>query len=236
MAWVRFSRVEVCAMSIRLALLTTLAAVSAPLAVQAADMQPVAPLDPAVAQAGVDWTGVYVGVNAGYSVGDFGTFTPAAGDHYSGDGALGGFQIGYNKQLGSVVIGVEGDVQAAGIDGSTGLPGGGASTDSSLDWVSTARGRIGYAFDKTLVYATAGAAVAGLDNEVSTPTGASHDDQTAWGLAVGGGVERALTDKLTLKAEYLYLDLDKEPVDAGPPDQSTEWDGHVMRLGANFKF
>ncbi|MGQ4273298.1 outer membrane protein [Terrihabitans sp. B22-R8] len=219
-------------MSKKLALLVIMAASAAPVAVRAADMPKIAPLDIAVQRAGYDWTGAYAGVNAGYSLGEFGTFTPAEGsDSFSGNGVLGGFQIGYNRQLGSVVIGVEGDVQASGIDGSTSFPAG-ATTESQLSWFSTVRGRVGYAFDRTLVYGTAGGAVAGLETEA----GGVSDDQTAWGLAAGAGVERALTDKLTLKAEYLYLDLQDKGVDTGVPDQNSEWDGHVMRFGANFKF
>ncbi|MDX6807012.1 outer membrane protein [Terrihabitans rhizophilus] len=204
-----------------------------PFGAQAADMPRIAPLDVAVQQAATDWSGAYAGVNAGYTLGEFGTFTPAAGasTSYDGDGAIGGFQIGYNKQLGRVVIGVEGDIQASGVDGSTSLAD--APTQSDLNWFSTLRGRIGYAFDKTLVYGTAGAAVGGIES--GTPGGGS-EDQTAWGLAAGAGIERELTKNLTLKAEYLYLDLEEKGFETAAGDQNTEWDGHVMRLGANFKF
>lgn len=77
---------------------------AAPFAAQAADA-PVAvtPLDAAIANSAHDWSGAFVGVNGGYAWGDSDT---SAGS-FSADGALGGFQIGYNKQLGSIVIGVE---------------------------------------------------------------------------------------------------------------------------------
>jgi outer membrane immunogenic protein len=218
-------------MATRLTLLC-LAAMAAPVAAQAADMPQIAPLDIAIANAGHDWTGAYAGVNAGGAIGDFGTFTPAGGDRFSGSGGLGGFQIGYNRQLGSVVIGVEGDVQATSIEGDTTLPAG-ASAETRLDWFATARGRIGYAFDRTLVYGTAGAGLGSIETEVP---GVGRDDQTAWGLAAGAGVERALTENLTLKAEYLYLDLEGKESDTGIADQNSEWDGHVMRFGANLKF
>src|ERR1044071_6263459 len=101
-----------------------------PFVAKAADAPIVSPLDAAIANAAHDWTGAYVGINGGYAFGDFDTSAGA----FSGDDVLGGFQIGFNKQLGSVVIGLEGDLQAAGIEGASG------PTSASLDWFSTARG------------------------------------------------------------------------------------------------
>lgn len=205
---------------------------AAPLAAQAADV-PVTPLDAAIANAAHDWAGAYLGVNAGYAWGEFSTAgIPTADDPtFDGSGALGGFQIGYNKQLGSVVIGLEADIQATGIDGDS--SGGGTTTTTSLDWFSTARGRVGYAFDHTFVYGTAGLAVTGL--EVSTP-GAGTDDKVLTGFTAGGGVEQSITDNLSLKAEYLYVDTEKKTFDAGGAETRAEWDGHVLRFGANLKF
>jgi outer membrane immunogenic protein len=127
---------------------------AAPFAAQAADAPVVNPLDVAIANSAHDWAGAYVGINGGYAWGDFDT---SAGD-FSGEDALGGFQIGYNKQLGSVVIGVEGDVQASAIDGASG------GTSTSLNWFSTARGRVGFAFDRFMIYGTGGAAMGGLES------------------------------------------------------------------------
>ena len=194
-----------------------------PFAAWGADAPVVTPIDVAIANAAHDWAGVYAGINGGYAWGDFDT-VPAG--TFSGDGALGGFQIGYNKQLGSLVIGVEGDFQAANIDGANGA----AST--SLNWFSTARGRVGYAFDSTLVYGTAGAAVAGVE---ASAAGAS-DDTTLFGIAAGAGIEQAVTKNLSLKAEYLYVDLESKDFSTGVANTSAEWDGHVMRFGANLKF
>ncbi len=208
---------------------------AAPLMAQAADVPAVGPLDIAIANASHDWAGAYAGLNVGYGWGEFSTEGAATVDdpNFRGDGPLGGFQIGYNKQLGSVVIGVEGDLQATGIEEST--TGGGETTTTSLDWFSTARGRIGYAFDSTLVYGTAGLAVGGLGASVSGPDGGS-DDKTALGWTAGAGVEQKITDNLSLKAEYLYMDTEKKSFDTSVAGTKAEWDGHVMRFGANFKF
>ncbi|BCJ90131.1 membrane protein [Terrihabitans soli] len=208
-----------------------------PSSVLAADAPVISPIDAAIVNAAHDWAGGYVGVNAGYGWGEFDADGPATLDDptYSGDGALGGFQIGYNKQLGTVVIGVEGDLQATNIEEST--TGGGATTTTSLDWFSTARGRVGYAFDQTgtLVYGTAGLAIGGVETSVSGAGGGS-DDQVLTGFAAGAGVEQSIADNLSLKAEYLYVDLQEKAFDAGTSETNAQWDGHVMRFGANLKF
>jgi outer membrane immunogenic protein len=209
---------------------------AAPFAAQAADQPAVSPLDAAIANSAHDWAGAYVGVNAGYAFGDFDTDGAATSDDptYSGEGALGGFQIGYNRQLGSLVIGVEGDLQAADIENST-TGAGATTTTTSLDWFSTARGRVGYAFDSTLFYGTGGLALGGVETSVSG-AGGDSDDKVLMGFAAGAGVEQAVTDNISLKAEYLYVDLQDKQFETGTNDTNAEWDGHVMRFGANLKF
>jgi len=206
---------------VRLACVAALSAM--PFAAWAADAPEISPLDLAITNATHDWAGAYVGVNAGYTWGDFDT-VPAGS--FSGDGALGGFQIGYNKKLGSFVIGLEGDVQASDMDGASG------TTATTLNWFCTARGRVGYAFDSTLLYGTVGAAVAGVETNVL----GARDEKTLVGLTAGAGVEQALSDRFSVKAEYLYVDLDSKTFDSGGTSTSAEWDGHVMRFGANLKF
>lgn len=208
-----------------------------PSTVHAADAPVISPIDAAIANAAHDWAGAYVGVNAGYAWGEFDTTGAATIDDptYSGRGALGGFQIGYNKQLGTFVIGVEGDLQATNIEDQT--SGGGATTTTSLDWFSTARGRVGYAFDQTntLVYGTGGLAVGGVETSVSGAGGGSGD-KVLTGFAAGAGVEQSFTDNLSVKAEYLYVDLQDKQFATGASDTNAQWDGHVMRFGANLKF
>lgn len=205
-----------------------------PFAAHAADAPVISPIDAAIANASHDWAGAYVGVNAGYSWGEFDTEGDATADDpaYSGNGALGGFQIGYNKQLGTVVIGVEADLQAAGIEEATSSSGGTATT--SLDWFSTARARVGYAFDQTLLlYGTGGLALGGVETSVAAD---GSDEKVLTGFAAGAGVEQAFTDNVSVKAEYLYVDLQDKQFETGASDTNAQWDGHVMRFGANLKF
>jgi outer membrane immunogenic protein len=152
----------------------------------------------------------------------------------SREGFSGGGQIGYNWQLSpgnGVVIGFEADAQyldfgrrarfatnAAAINPGF-VPLNGAL--NTLDFFGTVRGRLGYAFDRTLVYATGGFAYATGDQGARVPfqnfAGRRNDFLTGW--TVGGGVEYALpTDSwlnffrssaVTVKVEGLYVNLDQ---------------------------
>ncbi|MFD2228288.1 outer membrane protein, partial [Microvirga arabica] len=73
-----------------------------------------APPAPIIAAAPIfTWTGFYVGVNAGYgwSNDDFDSVDLA--DEDDDGGFVGGAQVGYNYQIGSFVVGLEGDIQYA---------------------------------------------------------------------------------------------------------------------------
>jgi outer membrane immunogenic protein len=167
------------------------------------------------------------------------------------DGFLGGAQVGFNYQFGAgtgLVVGVEADIQGIDLDNdddnhhrddvtftlldaTTGTI---VTSDdfvavrngaSSLDWFGTARGRIGWAFDRVLVYGTGGFAFGGGDNHNGCPDGFRSsrdcgfgDDDTRWGYAIGGGVEWALptsfslfgSSAVTFKIEGLYVNLDDD--------------------------
>jgi outer membrane immunogenic protein len=167
------------------------------------------------------WTGFYVGVNAGYgwSNDDFDAVDLA--DEDDDGGFVGGAQVGYNYQIGSFVVGLEGDIQYAdfGADGTFDFDGDGVFDDDfdSSDWFGTVRARAGVAFDRALIYATGGFAFA--------------DDATGW--TVGGGVEYAFTNNLSAKIEGLYVNLDN---DDDFPGFDGETDFGVVRAGLNFRF
>jgi len=238
---------EVLVMTVRVLLWSAAALLAAvPVAAEAADAPgyntAASATASGVAPANFDWSGPYVGVNAGYGVGDFHYFTPgpATGAKPDGGGGIAGLQAGYNYQTGSIVLGVEGDLQASGIDGTSGnasgAPGGG-DTKASLGWFSTLRGRVGYAFDNIMVYGTGGAAVGEVKGKITGEgPGTGKDSGTAWGYTVGAGIEAALTEHLTAKAEYLYVDLNKKNLDIGGVNQKVDADTHAFRLGLNYKF
>jgi outer membrane immunogenic protein len=103
------------------------------------------------------WRGFYGGVNAGYGWGGDDTVTlsgPGIGTAIGSlepNGWFGGGQIGYNAQFQSLVFGLEADIQGADIsDGISGpVPGTAyfATAETTVDWFSTVRGRVGYAAD-----------------------------------------------------------------------------------------
>jgi outer membrane immunogenic protein len=132
----------------------------------------------------------------GNSSGSFGT-----------SGFVFGGTVGANYQVGSLVFGVGGDGDWADASGfgtftATSLCAAGCLTKNT--WLSTARGRVGYAIDRYLVYATAGAAFGDVRADFSNgPISRS----TAAGWMVGAGIEVALGRNWSAKAEYLFVDL-----------------------------
>ncbi len=171
------------------------------------------------------------------------------------EGFLGGVQVGYNWQVtpgAGFVWGIEADIQGIDLDRdrrrtdfvftpddptvpdftgvSVGNPGAFFREDAaSLDWFGTVRGRLGYAFDRFLVYGTGGLAYGSGDrsdncsNARFRPAGFNcqgfGDDGTRWGYAVGGGFEWALpvstvsffgSTAVTFGVEALYVNLDED--------------------------
>ena len=203
------------------------------------------------------WTGFYAGVNAGYGWGtgdDTITYNAASGlSAGSGDssGFIGGAQVGYNYQLTpgyGIVVGVEADLQYAGLgsastyyDSATGNYT--FSGTPSLDYFGTVRGRVGYAFDRALVYGTAGLAYGGGEAEAVSSSSASVSgfDETGFGYTLGAGLEYAFTPNITAKIEGLYVNIDRGTgtvYDAGAAVQETSGRNEfgVVRAGLNYKF
>ena len=197
-----------------------------------------------------NWTGFYIGVNAGYGWSPWSDqlqdLSNGPGNLFNGlspEGGFGGGQVGFNWQgVGSPwVLGIEADIQASDIrDTFTWTL---ATSSSKIAWFGTARGRLGFASDRTLIYATGGFAYGHVNNrEVG---GAVYiSDGTASGYAVGGGAEYAFSPALSVKAEYQYINLGKhDPVTAGGvrlssfPGTKVENDAfHTVRVGLNLRF
>jgi outer membrane immunogenic protein len=177
-----------------------------------------------------DWTGFYVGVNAGYGWGrsrdDFG----AAGiNRFDVHGPLVGGTVGYNYQFGQAVLGLEGDIDWQDVKGNATCIAGVCQTKS--DWLGTVRGRLGYAIDRFLPYVTGGAAFADL--KVNVPGIATQSDTRA-GWTVGAGAEYAFAPNWSVKAEYLFVDLGKFNCPACAAN--VKFNENVVRAGLNYKF
>lgn len=196
------------------------------------------------------WTGFYVGANAGGAVaGDIKTnvSTPfgSAHDSVSTGGFLVGGTVGYNYQFHpNWVVGVEGDIGYADVQArsSGNAPGYSYNTKAGIDgYFGTIRGRIGYATGQWLFYGTGGWAFA--QGKTSTSElGAGYAssvsaDRDLSGYVVGGGVEYAVSQSLSVKAEYLYADFDKKRVVLpGIASASVSQDTHLLKVGVNYRF
>jgi len=205
----------------------------APLAANAADLPRGPYKAPAyVAPAYANWTGFYVGLNAGYGFGKSNWDLPAISP--SPKGFVGGGTIGYNLQTGLWLWGLEGDVDYSAMKGSTDGPGGAYETKNS--WLGTGRARIGYAgWNNFLPYITGGAAFG--DIKATAPNGVSAS-KTKVGWTAGAGLEYAMWSNWSVKAEYLYVDLGK--FDAGPTfgvaADNVSFKANIVRAGLNYRF
>ncbi|HZL30393.1 MAG TPA: outer membrane protein [Pseudolabrys sp.] len=186
----------------------------------AADM-PVKSVSPAP----YNWTGLYVGLNAGYGRCGSPDCSPAM------SGGIAGGQIGYNWQVNQIVFGVEADAQAAWIKQTSTL--GGVTTEAKNNSNGTVRGRLGYAVGPALIYGTGGWAWA--NNEVSATLGGvtASAKFAQYGYAAGGGLEYAFAPKWSTKVEYLYNHFQSVNV-LGVP--SGDLNLHAVKLGINYRF
>lgn len=167
-----------------------------------------------------NWTGFYAGAHGGWGWGD------STGGDLSGY-ALGA-QVGYNYQMVSgLTFGAETDLTFTGMDGATA---GGVFT---ADYIGTLRARIGYAFDRVLIYGTGGLAYSGGELRFA---GLSND-QTHYGYALGFGIEGMVTSNVSLRLEYLYTDFgNRSYLRSATPSASIGFDASQIRAGVNYRF
>jgi outer membrane immunogenic protein len=203
-------------------------------AAAAADLPPGPPnyyKSPAFVPPPYTWSGFYIGLNGGGGLGRS-NWDTAGG--FNVDGGLVGGTIGYNYQIGRAVLGVEGDLDWSGLRGSitsAGCPAGCTTSDS---WLSTVRGRLGYAADRFMPYITAGGAFGNIN--ASTPGGGGSVTNAGW--TVGAGLEFAIAGNWTAKAEYLYVDLGRFNcgVGCGAATDNVSFNTNIVRGGINYRF
>jgi outer membrane immunogenic protein len=180
----------------------------------AADIPTRGPIYKAAPAPVFNWTGFYVGAHIGYGFG--GDTDPSGG--LDMDGIFGGAQLGYNWQFArNWVFGIEADISASDINDN--------ALFTNLDYFGTVRARLGYTWDRTMLYGTGGFAFG--DNTILGLTN-SHT-----GYAVGAGLEWAFAPNWSAKVEYLYVDFSDEFYgilgNAG-------LDFHTVKFGVNYRF
>jgi outer membrane immunogenic protein len=183
------------------------------------------------------WSGFYLGINAGYAFGDTNwtnTLTGITTGDFNANGFMAGGTIGYNMQFGSAIFGVEADFDWSGVKGATNANCG-PNCETRNTWFATARGRIGYAFDRFMPYVTGGAAFGDVKLQ-GTGITAHSDTQVGW--TAGVGIEYAFLNNWTAKLEYLYADLGSVNCPAAncivPIEASLQL--NIVRGGFNYKF
>lgn len=176
-------------------------------------------------------------------------------------GAFGGVQVGYNHQVApSWIAGAEADLSASGIKAKD-LQSynwldhgefGSREVKTKIDWFGTIRGRLGYAKDNFLIYGTGGAAYGSIktsavssyywDGGASSDSDSHSFSDTKLGWTAGAGFEYGLTQNISLKTEYLYVDLGSIETsgdnDFHGRDGRTSVDTafHTLKTGLNYGF
>jgi outer membrane immunogenic protein len=179
------------------------------------------------------WSGLYAGGQIGYAFGDDADTRVITSVSTSPSGVLGGAHIGYNFEpaLGGIVLGLEGDVN------------GSSYTATSANYYTikspvngSIRARAGFAVDRALFYATGGAAFASFND--SYVFSGDSSSTTRVGYTVGGGIEYAVTNEWSVRAEYRYNNFgtftDTLPI-AGTTVSHKETENQVL-AGFSYKF
>jgi outer membrane immunogenic protein len=225
------------------------------------EMKEIAPLPPPPL---CQWGGFYAGLHGGgqfghsetgYTVTATGLGTQVAPTFgYRESGFIGGGQFGYNFQWRRLVLGPEFDIGYMNMEGS-GSPFGFSAVHGATDsdFYTTLRGRIGAALDWHgcwLLYATGGAIGVNYTTRFHLDPDFfdGRDNNFDWGYCVGGGVERQINRRWSIKLEYLYFSLDRQSFDNSrsfftgdqpvnlTADVNGETFGHILRAGLNFHF
>ena len=165
------------------------------------------------------WTGAYIGGNIGYEWG------ATSNNPTNPNGVAGGIQGGYNWQFNQFVFGGEADLQISGADDRL------APWKFSNPWFGTVRGRAGYAFNNFVVYGTAGLAFGELEAQTIGLVSESH---ASIGWTAGLGIEAGLTQTLSAKFEYLFMDL--ASTNFAVTATSNGLSSNLLRAGLNYHF
>jgi outer membrane immunogenic protein len=218
-----------------------------------------------------DWGGGYIGINGGYASGqsEWGSdpINPSglsSAGNFHVNGGLVGATMGVSGQWGAGVFGVEGDFDWQGLSGTSSSSfctsiltsstapalAAGLSCKTASNWFGTFRARFGYAWDRVLLYGTAGGAGVNVQTSLN---GLPAQTNPEWGWTAGAGVEFAFAENWTFKVEYLFVDLvgnvncnhgyscgyDAPTTVALPAvnsNSAVKLNENIVRVGVNFKF
>ena len=216
------------------------------------------------------WTGFYVGAQVGaawtkdkVTDSDRPTGLLIGNGNLDNSSIVGGLHAGYNMQSGSIVYGLEADLELSGLSktssalfaGNGALIGGVYSYSQKIDWQGSVRGRLGYAAGPALFYVTGGLAFANVKNGYSNPinfantvaavgAGSYSFSSTRTGWTLGAGLEYALNNNWSARVEYRYTDFGSFTNSTGAVPV-TMWSNenikhklqeHAVRVGVTYRF
>ncbi|MBR1213763.1 outer membrane beta-barrel protein [Bradyrhizobium sp. JYMT SZCCT0180] len=210
-----------------------------------------------------DWTGLYVGGHAGsasaernfltifdFDVFGFGRTVFSPPFTQKPTGFVGGGQVGFNRQAGSWVFGMEADASGTNLGARTTVIDSTATFLQTyhveIDWTATLAGRVGYAWDRWMLYGKGGGALLRETYALSGPLlGARNDAHaTRAGWTIGAGIENAFLDNWSWKAEYNFMSFgdtktisnSRTTTNAVATANETNVNLHTVKLGVNYRF
>jgi len=164
----------------------------------------------------MNWTGFYIGGNVGgaWSEVDWSNIS-LTGERFdnSASGFIGGGQIGYNQQVGNIVLGVEATLSGADLNKDFhSILNPAVTFNAEVHTIATVTGRFGVASDQWLFYGKAG--WAGAQVEASGRNTALLDsfsfDDWRNGWTVGLGLEYKVARNVSFGVEYSFIELNSE--------------------------
>ena len=188
------------------------------------------------------WEGLHIGVHGGSSDYDFGISqtTPASAlvtRSDSDDGFSGGIVYGSSWQFGNLVLGTDSAFTFG--DANTGLntAANGRSATAEVEWSSELKARAGFLVrPNILLYGTVGLASASIDVTGTLIAGGS-DDERAYGVVYGGGIEATMGSRMFARIEYLHADYDEESFrEVGGGSFDVDLDTDIIRGAIGYRF
>jgi outer membrane immunogenic protein len=210
------------------------------------------------------WTGIYIGGQVGYAWGN-GNFNDTVVDPITGtvitgsvggtpNGVIGGAHVGFNLQFSQWVIGLEGTVDGTSLSNTAvaffpvAFGGSTLTAHTTADVQGSIRGRLGFAWDRVLIYGTGGVAFGGFNTDVSIAApnvpffASANRSNTRVGWTAGGGVEYAVTNNWSIRAEYRFSDFGTIRDGLGLPSGGRFFNEHrrlqenQVQAGFSYKF
>jgi outer membrane protein OmpA-like peptidoglycan-associated protein len=191
------------------------------------------------------WNGFEAGIQGGYGWGTSKGFLSSPSGlsgHYNfgTSGGMGGGHLGYDWELPpGWVLGIEGDLEGGSIGGRNRNHVLDISQGTSMDFDSSIRGRVGWAFGQTMLYGTGGIAFGDVTTHYNDPIGfrIAGQESTRVGWTIGAGLAYAFTPNWETNVEYRYTNLGNSsipvPVDVG---NNNNFRYNMIRIGLTYRF